>query len=54
MGAPVAGDCSGGGRCADVKIVLHCGGSGSAPLGVGVVGRVPTDWEGDGRILVKS
>ena len=30
----------------DVGNVLHHGGSGGAPLRVGVVGHVPADWEG--------
>ena len=29
-----------------VGIFLHFGGSGVAPLQVGVVGRIPADWEG--------
>ena len=28
---------------------LHFGGSGGAPLQVGVVGRIPADWEGAGQ-----
>ena len=33
----------------DVGIFLHHGGSGGAPLQVGVVGHVPADWEGAGQ-----
>ena len=48
MGVLVMVTCMGGGGCADNRDVLHCGGSGGARLWVGVVGRVPTDWEGAG------
>ena len=46
MGASVTGDWTGGGICADVRNVLHHGGSGGATLRVGVVAHVPTNWEG--------
>ena len=35
----------------EIRNVLHQGGSGGAPLRVGVVGHVPVDWEGAGWIL---
>ena len=50
MAAFVMGDWAEGGRCAGVGNVLHHGGSDGAPLRVKVVGYVPADWEGDGRI----
>ena len=50
MGASVAGDWSGWDGCAENGNVLHCSGSGGAPLRVGVMGHVPADWEGAGRI----
>ena len=50
MGTFVTGDCTVGVWCADVGNVLHRSGSGGATLQVGVVGHVPADWEGAGRI----
>ena len=41
----------GGGGCTVIGNVLNPIGSGDAPLRVGVVGRVPADWEGGGRIF---
>ena len=49
MGASVVGAWMRGFGCADVGNVLHRGGSGGAPLRVGVVGCVPEDWEGTRR-----
>ena len=46
----ITGDRLGGGGRVDVMNVIHCGGSGSAPLRVGVVGYVPANWEGTERI----
>ena len=34
----------------DIVNVLNHVGSGGSPLWVGVMGRVPADWEGSGRI----
>ena len=49
MGVSITGDWTGWGGCVDVGNFLHRGGSGGAPLRVGVVGHVPADWEGAGQ-----
>ena len=50
MGMVFTGAWAGGGGCAYVGNVLHCGDSGVSPLRVGFMGRVPKYWEGAGRI----
>ena len=50
MGESATGDWKGGGRCADVGNVLHCGCSGGSPLQVGFVVHVIAYWKGAGRI----
>ena len=50
MGAVVTIVCMGGGICVELGDVLHRSGSDSDPLWIGVVGRVPADWDGAGRI----
>ena len=49
MGVSITGSWTGWGRCVDVENFLHRGGSGGVSLRVGVVGHVPTDWEGTGQ-----
>ena len=49
MGVSITDAWTGWVRCVDVGNFLHRGGSGGAPLRVGVVGHVPANWEGDGQ-----
>ena len=49
MGVFVVGNWTGGGGCAEVRNVLHHGGSGGDILQVVVVSHVPTYWEYAGR-----
>ena len=46
----VMGDWTVRGECTEVEYVLHCGGTGGAPLRYGVVGRVTMDREDSGRV----
>ena len=49
MGVSIRDAWTGWGGCMDVRNFFHRGGSGGVSLRVGVVGHVPTDWEGTGQ-----